>query len=74
MVELVWKAAKDCAVLAFAFAGFFNHAAGFSAALMYTSWRSELERAILFKIADVILLSLDNATGTYALRRRSQRR
>ena len=46
----------------------FNNAHCTSARRLYSMWRAELERCLLFEIADIVLLSMGHSSGFHALR------
>eukprot|EP00973_Karenia_brevis_P059781 8321573-Karenia_brevis.AAC.1 len=44
-----------------------NNAVGISARQLYARWRLELERTLLFEVADIYLLAMGHASGLRAL-------
>ena len=52
---------------------FFNNASGVPASNQYSRWRAELERTLVYEVADVVLLSLGHSGGVHAVRGRRRR-
>ena len=60
--------AKALRRLALNAATFCNNASGIPGARLYSRWRAELERTLLYEVADIVLLSLGHSSGMHARR------